>query len=56
MPRSWQQEEFTYNGISLVYGQPGWFCEDCPEYVVVGKDMHPGDRAMKAALAWQGAR
>jgi HTH-type transcriptional regulator/antitoxin MqsA len=41
----------TYKGESITFDQPGWYCDESDEGILVGKDLHISDRMLNRLKA-----
>lgn len=51
MRRDVRPMTLTYKGESIAYDQPGWYCDESDEGILVGKDLHVSDRMLNRLKA-----
>jgi len=51
MRRDVRPMTLTYKGESITFDQPGWYCDESDEGILVGKDLHISDRMLNRLKA-----
>ncbi|MGO8943026.1 MAG: type II toxin-antitoxin system MqsA family antitoxin [Syntrophobacteraceae bacterium] len=51
MRRDVRPMTLTYKGESITFDQPGWYCDQCDEGILVGKDLQISDRMLNRLKA-----
>jgi len=51
MRRDVRSMTLTYKGESITFDQPGWYCDESDEGILVGKDLHISDRMLNRLKA-----
>ena len=47
MHRDEKPMTLTYNGRSITFSMPGWYCDESEESIHTGEDMKASDRVLK---------
>ncbi len=51
MHRDVRPMTLTYKGESITFDQPGWYCDQCDEGILAGKDLRISDRMLNRLKA-----
>lgn len=51
MRRDIRPMTLTYKGEAITFDQPGWYCDECDEGILAGKDLRISDRMLNRLKA-----